>query len=129
LHKGNLLQQLPVDHAMLKNFFFNYGPSARNCYMQTTSEKAFETFQHDLMQAVAYMTWDELDKFISQQQCSLANDAPFFIALISPNGKDRTGCHVTIISCTIMQLLWKAHGRPMQGYRALPQNVWESENS
>lgn len=112
LHEANSLQLQPADHAVLRNFFTEYGPSARSCYNATTSDRALAAYVNDVNIAVRKMTWDDIDRIVTAttSESQFDKDIPFRVIVIVPADEERTKCHATVMTPTILRLLWKAHG-------------------
>jgi hypothetical protein len=108
-----LVQELSSNEADLRNFFIKYGPSARECYAVTSTESGLEPYIRKLEHAVAQMSWDDIDRVVSAEVFEPKDNdqTSFLIVLIRPVDDDqRITCRFTIITRTILRLLWKAHG-------------------
>ena len=101
LSNGGLLQKL----------FIEFGPSARESY-SITSESELIPFRLKILQAIAWMTWDEIDCVLTHEsfQPKFDDETSSLIVVIRPaDGDQRIGYRATITTRTILRLLWKAH--------------------
>ncbi|KAF8224751.1 hypothetical protein L208DRAFT_1380972 [Tricholoma matsutake] len=113
--QGNLLQPRSSNEADLREFFINYGPSARECYTVTSPENGLKPYRLRLEQAITRMPWDDIDRVVTAEdfEAKFDDETSFLIVLIRPADDQRISCRATIITRTILRLLWKAHRRAL----------------
>lgn len=58
------------------------------------------------------MSWDDIDRLITAADfnAKFDDDMPFLVVLIRPADNLRLKCYASVITRTVMRLLWKAHG-------------------
>ena len=92
-------------------FFIKYGPSARECYIATSSKSCLATYVEKLARTVARMSLDEIDRLVTKADfiAKFDDDTLYLVVLVQPVDDARSKCDAAIITRTIMRLLWKAH--------------------
>jgi hypothetical protein len=110
-HEGNFVQDQLSDEADLRDFFIKYGPSARECYGATSAGSDLEPYRLKLHQAMTEMSWDVIDRVVSEEvfEAKFDDTTSFHIVLIRPADDKRISYRATIITPTVLRLLWKAH--------------------
>ena len=57
------------------------------------------------------MSWDEIDRLVIKADfiAKSDDDISYLVVLVQPVDEERWKCHATIITRTLLRLLWKAH--------------------
>jgi len=100
---------VPSNEADLRDFFIQYGPSARECYGVTSTESSLEPYRLKLHQAIIQMSWDDIDRVVSEEVFEPKFDDETSFLIRPADDDQRISCRATIITRTILRLLWKAH--------------------
>jgi hypothetical protein len=97
------------------DFFFNYGPSARVCYNATLNEQALQSFHQNLHRAVQRTTWENIIRAITVAEVDAKMDDDAYLVIhFFPVDEKRIRCRASVITRTILRLLWKFHGLHIQ---------------
>jgi hypothetical protein len=115
-HEGNSVQANPAPEAAIRDFFVKYGPSARDCYNSTSSGDHLQAHESQLLTTIDEMQWDEIDRLVSKEvfNAKLDEATPFRVVLILPADEKRLTGHATVITRTVLRLLWKARGTQLK---------------
>jgi hypothetical protein len=114
-HEGNVVQRQPFPEATLRDFFIKYGPSARECYNSAASVGHFTSYIEKLSQAIARLTWNDIDNLVTHTIFIVKlDDKTSDLVLIRPADEQRMTCFATVITRTVMRLIWKAHGHRLK---------------
>ena len=108
---GNSVQPQPSNKDDLRNFFIDYGPSARECYSATSSKSSLATYLEKVLRTVTRMSWDEINRLVTEADfiAKFDDDTSYLVVLIQPVDDARLKCYASIITRTILRHLWKAH--------------------
>ena len=110
-----MVQPRSSNEADLRDFFIKYGPFARECYGVTSTESDLKQYRFQLHHAITRMSWDDINRVVSKKhfEPNFDDETSFLVVLIQPAADDdddeRINYRPTIITRTILRLLWKAH--------------------
>lgn len=111
--QANLIQEIPVYPGRIRDYYIEYGPSARTCYWACMSEEDWKMNKTIITASIENMTLDDLGKVLGSQDLTPTHSnqesaASHFVVVIEPADEKRLNAKANIITRSVMRRLWKA---------------------